>query len=43
LSNHEINHDTVMKKAPPPPFERAGGNALVTFLLSGVLACIHTV
>jgi len=32
-----------MKKAPPPPFERAEGNAPVTFLLSGVLASFHTV
>jgi len=30
LTNREITHDTVMKKASPPPlptFERGGGNA----------------
>jgi len=32
-----------MKNAPPPPFERAGGNARVTFLLSGVLGAFNTI
>ena len=37
--NHEITHDTVVKKALRPrcpPFERAGSNAPVSFLLSSV-------
>jgi len=42
LINHEITHDTAMKNAPPPSFERAEGNARVTFLLSGILASFHT-
>ena len=41
--NHEITRNTVMKKAPSPRFERAEGNASLTFLLSGVLASFHTV
>jgi len=41
--NHEITHNTVMKKALPPPFERAEGNVPLTFLLSGVLVSFHTV
>jgi len=39
LTNREITHDTVMKKASLPllpTFERGGGNAPVIFLLSGV-------
>jgi len=37
--NHEITHDTDIAKVSSPrflPFERAGGNAPVIFLLSGV-------
>jgi len=32
-----------MRNAHPRLFERAEGNARVTFLLSGVLASFHTV